>query len=91
MSPEQFIQTLFFVLVGDRYEGLVEKKRGRGMFVAFDLCDVDTRQRFKNRMLDHGVLALGSGEKGIRFRPPLNLTPEVADEGLRRVRSAPMS
>ena len=67
---------------------LVSNPRGRGMFVAFDLRDRETRQRFKSHMVDHGVLALGSGEKGIRFRPPLNLTAEVADEGLRRVREA---
>ncbi len=67
---------------------LVSNPRGRGMFVAFDLSDRETRRRFKRRMIDHGVLALGSGRRGIRFRPPLNLTADVADEGLRRVRQA---
>ncbi len=70
---------------------LVSNPRGRGMFVAFDLTDRERRKKVIWKMIDEGVLGLASGNRGVRFRPPLNLTREVADEGLRRVRKALLS
>ena len=70
------------------FPDLVSNPRGRGMFVAFDLPDPQTRHRVLRKMIDKGVLGFGSGDRGIRFRPPLNLPEEVAAEGLRRVKTA---
>ena len=33
-------------------------------------------------MVEDGVLGLRSGERSIRFRPPINLTRDHTDEGL---------
>jgi L-lysine 6-transaminase len=72
----------------ERFEGRVSNARGRGMFVAFDLPDQETRKRVRLQMREGGVLALASGERSIRFRPALNLTGEEADEALRRTEEA---
>jgi L-lysine 6-transaminase len=56
--------------------------RGRGLFIAFDLPDVATRDKAWKNLFDHGLLILKSGERAIRFRPALDLTAEVADEAM---------
>jgi L-lysine 6-transaminase len=61
---------------------LVSNARGRGMFLAIDLPDTATRERAVKAMRQGGVLGLRSGERSLRFRPPLNLTTGQADEGL---------
>ena len=56
--------------------------RGRGLFLAFDLPDSQTREEFWKGLFDLGVLTLRSGENSIRFRPALDLTASVVDEAL---------
>jgi L-lysine 6-transaminase len=65
--------------------------RGRGLFVAFDLPDKETRDRTQAACLENGLITLASGASAIRFRPPLNLSREEADEGVRRLRRAVQS
>ncbi len=45
--------------------------RGRGLMDAFDLRDTAMRDRAFDEMYKNGLLMLKTGEKGIRFRPPL--------------------
>jgi L-lysine 6-transaminase len=66
----------------------VSNSRGRGMMVAFDLPDPRTRDTVLAEMVEVGVMALSSGVRAIRFRPPLTLTPDEAAEGLRRLELA---
>jgi L-lysine 6-transaminase len=56
--------------------------RGRGMFLAFDLPEVKTREEMWKGFFDLGVLTLRSGEQSIRFRPALDMTAEVVDEAI---------
>lgn len=70
------------------FPGKVTNARGRGLFVAFDLPDADARARTLKALNDADVLGLASGERSIRMRPPLVLTHDEADEGLRRVERA---
>jgi L-lysine 6-transaminase len=65
--------------------------RGRGLFVAFDLPDKETRDRTLSGCLDNGLIALASGASAIRFRPALNLSRGEADEGVRKLRRAVQS
>jgi L-lysine 6-transaminase len=65
--------------------------RGRGLFVAFDLPDKETRDRTQSACLENGLITLASGASAIRFRPALNLTREEADEGVRKLRRAVQS
>jgi L-lysine 6-transaminase len=71
-----------------RFPGKVSNARGLGMLVAFDLPDTETRSAARVKMRDEGVLAMPSGVRSIRFRPPVSLTREEAVEGLARVRRA---
>ncbi len=56
--------------------------RGRGLFCAFDLPNTQHRDKVFSAGLEKGVLILKSGEKSIRFRPPLNIKQEEIDKGL---------
>lgn len=55
--------------------------RGIGLFCAFDCKDTDMRNKVTSESLRNGLLILGSGDRSIRFRPPINITPEEIDEG----------
>jgi L-lysine 6-transaminase len=65
-----------------REEPLISAARGRGLFLAFDLPDAQTREEFWKGFFDLGVLTLRSGENSIRFRPALDLTADVVDEAM---------
>ncbi len=57
------------------YPTLVANVRGRGLMIAFDLPDADTRDVVLRRLRkDEHVLALPSGERSVRFRPALSVT-----------------
>ncbi len=62
---------------------LLSNARGRGLMTAFDLPDTETRDRFKERIYQNGMVVLSCGERTIRFRPPLNISSEEIDEGMR--------
>ncbi len=66
----------------------VTNARGRGLFVAFDLPDTQTRNRVLKALNDQRVLGLSCGPRSVRFRPPLILTAEEADEGMSRLDAA---
>ena len=68
--------------------GLVTNARGRGLMIAFDLKDKDTRDRAQARILDNGLLVLTCGSRSIRFRPPLDLRTAEADAALDIVRKS---
>ena len=70
------------------FPGKVTNARGRGMFVAFDLPDGDTRKAALAALNEANVLGLASGHRAIRFRPALILSADEADEGVRRVEKA---
>jgi L-lysine 6-transaminase len=71
---------------------IITAVRGRGLFIAFDLPDSKTRDEFWKGVFDRGLLVLKSGDHSIRFRPALDITPEVVDEavGLLRVQCQQM-
>jgi L-lysine 6-transaminase len=70
------------------FPGKVTNARGRGLFVAFDLPDGITRGRALEALNEADVLGLASGERSLRMRPPLVLSRDEADEGLRRIERA---
>jgi L-lysine 6-transaminase len=61
---------------------MVSSVRGRGLFIAFDLPDGETRDKVWRKLFDSGLLVLKSGEDSIRFRPALDITKEVVDEAM---------
>ncbi len=58
----------------------ISNSRGRGLFTAFDLESVEMRDQIRKDSYAKELLILGCGEKTIRFRPYLNVTPEEIDE-----------
>lgn len=70
------------------FDGRVTNSRGRGLFIAFDLPDGDSRARTLTALNEADVLGLASGERTIRMRPPLVLSRDEAAEGLRRIETA---
>ena len=65
---------------------IVSAVRGRGLFIAFDLPDGETRDKVWRKLFDSGLLVLKSGEGSIRFRPALDVTKEVVDEAMEILR-----
>lgn len=60
----------------------VENVRGRGLMCAFDLPDPAERDSMVSRLRrDEGVLVLPCGERSVRLRPALSVTPEELEEG----------
>ena len=70
------------------FPGVVSNVRGRGLFLALDLPDKEMRDRVLAGCLEHGLIALASGVSAVRFRPPLTLSREEAEEGVRKLRRA---
>nr|WP_239003984.1 L-lysine 6-transaminase [Nocardia panacis] len=58
----------------------VSEPRGRGLMCAITLSTSDLRDRVITQLREHEhILILGTGERGIRFRPPLTVTIEDLD------------
>jgi len=72
----------------EEFPGLVSNVRGRGLMAAFDLPSGDIRDAALKSFMAHDVMALSSGSRSARFRPPLNLSMEEAAEGIRRMEKA---
>ncbi|MGZ6989038.1 MAG: aminotransferase class III-fold pyridoxal phosphate-dependent enzyme, partial [Thermoanaerobaculia bacterium] len=71
------------------FPGRMTNVRGRGLFIAFDLPDGKARSGVLSCWLQkHNVMALPSGERAIRLRPPLTLTRDEAALGVQRLRAA---
>jgi L-lysine 6-transaminase len=62
---------------------LVDNARGRGLFAAVDLADRTLRDSVIVDLFEHEhVVALACGERSIRFRPALVVTPAELDEAV---------
>ncbi len=84
----EVLKTALEELSGE-FTGRMTNIRGRGLFIAFDLPDGKTRKEVLTAWLrKHNVMALASGERAIRLRPPLTLTKEEALLGVKRLRAA---
>ncbi|MGC8681448.1 MAG: aminotransferase class III-fold pyridoxal phosphate-dependent enzyme, partial [Thermoplasmata archaeon] len=64
---------------------VMNNARGRGLMDAFDLKDTKTRDVMFELLYKNGLLALKTGEKGIRFRPPLVVGNTEVTEALNRI------
>jgi L-lysine 6-transaminase len=69
-----------------QFPQLVSNARGRGLMCAFDLPEMDVRDRFRQEAFKNALLILGCGERSIRFRPTLSVSREDCDRGLEVVR-----
>ena len=67
------------------FPGKITNARGLGLFLAVDLPDNETRQKALASLVDYDMLGLASGQRSIRFRPPLILETQQAGEALDRL------
>jgi L-lysine 6-transaminase len=70
----------------NRYPEKIHNARGRGLLVAFDLNTTAERDRFIDKLYrENDMLALKTGEKGIRFRPSLAVKADEISEAINRI------
>jgi L-lysine 6-transaminase len=62
--------------------------RGRGLMCAIDFPDGAARDAVANTLFDLGMIILPCGIKGLRFRPPLDVTIAEIDEAVDLLRRA---
>jgi L-lysine 6-transaminase len=70
------------------FPGALSNVRGLGLFCACDVASQELRTEIRNRSFKKGLLILPSGERSIRFRPPLNVSKEEIDLGLSIIRES---
>ncbi|NHJ46992.1 MAG: L-lysine 6-transaminase [Asgard group archaeon] len=68
--------------VCDDSKNKMSNARGRGLMCAFDLPSEDIRNEIRKLLYKNKMLILASGEKSIRFRPPLCIDTEHIDKAL---------
>lgn len=71
-----------------RFEGAVSNVRGRGLMCALDVPSREAQRAVVRACFDGGMIILPCGERGLRFRPALNVSPENIAEGVRRLGDA---
>ncbi len=75
------------LLWGLRKLPVIDNVRGRGLMIAFDLSEEYVRDLVISK-LSKNMLALKSGKKSIRLRPPLTFSAEDADHAISFIREA---
>ncbi|KGE14086.1 L-lysine 6-transaminase [Sphingobacterium deserti] len=66
----------------ERKKHYLSNARGLGLMVAIDFATQEQRDEFIIRAMNNRLLILGCGERGIRFRPHLNVNKGVIDEAI---------
>ena len=66
-----------------KHPKLISNVRGQGLMCAFDVATADQRNKLRGQCYEEGLLVLSCGERSIRFRPALNLTPDEVKEGIK--------
>ena len=70
----------------EEFPDLVSNSRGLGLFCAFTLNESQMRDVLKQKCYDEGLILIGCGDRSIRFRPPLNITKDEIDLGIKVIR-----
>ena len=68
------------------FPNVVFNPRGRGLMCAFDVMDSETRSKLLQAFLQEKLLIAGCGEKGVRFRPHLNVSAGEIMQGVTIIR-----
>jgi 4-aminobutyrate aminotransferase len=67
--------------LGETY-AYIRNPRGLGLMCAFDLQTKRTRDHLHARMLERGLVTMGTGKKGIRLIPPYIVSKKEIDEAI---------
>jgi L-lysine 6-transaminase len=74
--------------LAEEFPSTVSNPRGLGLFAAFDAPAQKVRDTLRSGCLERGLILLPSGERSIRFRPPLNVSDDEIGEGISIIRAA---
>ncbi len=74
--------------LADEFPAVVSNARGLGLFAAFDVVTPESRTAIRAACFEKGLILLPSGERAIRFRPPLTVTKEEIDLGINIIRKS---
>ena len=66
---------------------VVSNVRGRGLMIAFDLPDGDSREEFRGHCWEAGFATLACGDRTVRFRPPLIFTEADVNQAMSTMRT----
>ncbi|MCH8143863.1 MAG: L-lysine 6-transaminase [Gemmatimonadetes bacterium] len=66
---------------------VVSNVRGRGLMIAFDLPDGDSRDEFRGHCWEAGFATLACGDRTVRFRPPLIFTEADVNQAMSTMRT----
>ncbi|MFH1016850.1 MAG: L-lysine 6-transaminase [Pseudomonadota bacterium] len=65
-----------------RSRSKISNVRGRGLMIAFDLPDTETRNGLRGAIHKNGAIILGCGSRSLRLRPHLSFTRENVDQAI---------
>lgn len=71
-----------------KYDSLISNTRGRGLFLALDLPDAETRNRMVDICMDEGLFVLSCGSSTLRLRPTLTFSEENVGEAISKLDTA---
>jgi L-lysine 6-transaminase len=74
--------------IRDRFAGVIDNPRGRGLMCAIDLPSKELRNKVVRRCFEDGMIVLPCGTHSIRFRPTLTVTADAIAEGVDRLERA---
>lgn len=63
-------------------EPVMTAVRGRGLLMAFDFPNTESRNRFWKGCFEAGLLVLRSGERSVRLRPALDMKANIIGESI---------
>ncbi len=72
--------------IQSEFPNLVSQARGLGLMCSFNLPTPEIRKQFLDKLYKNKMIMLGSGLTTVRFRPPLILTNDFVDVGIKIIR-----
>lgn len=70
------------------HKGFIQKVRGAGVMLAFDVARTDWRDVVRDRAFRRGLILLPAGERALRFYPRYDTPPAVLEEAVQILRGA---
>jgi 4-aminobutyrate aminotransferase/(S)-3-amino-2-methylpropionate transaminase len=70
------------------YRGVLQRVRGAGCMLAFDVVRPDWREWLRERAFRRGLILLPAGERALRIYPRYDMDPTAIDEALTLLRRA---
>lgn len=69
--------------LGKQFPDMISNVRGRGLICAFDLPDIETRNKLVDAVYKNNMIIMGCGDISIRCRPRLNIPEDEIDEAMK--------